>query len=59
MSKPVTRLSSNLIPILKEVFAVLTRILGNVRFYLLCALLKVMRFNLELVSLEGIYHGTY
>ena len=37
-AKPVTRLSCNLNPILKEVFAVLTKILGNVRFYLLCAL---------------------
>ena len=58
MSKPATRLSSNLNPILKEVFAVLTKILGNVRFYFLCALLSEMRFDLELVSLEGIYYGT-
>ena len=58
MSKPVTRLYSNLNPILKEVFAVLTKILGNVRLYLLYALLKEMRFDLELVLLEGIYYGT-
>ena len=58
MSKPVTRLYSNLNPILKEVFAVLTKILGNVRLYLLYALLKEMRFDLELVSPEGIYYGT-
>jgi hypothetical protein len=32
-------------PILKEVFAMLAKIFGNVRFYLLCALLKGMRFR--------------
>jgi hypothetical protein len=32
-------------PILKEVFAILAKILGNVKLYLLCTLLKEMRFQ--------------
>ncbi len=32
-------------PILKEVFAMLAKIIGNVNFYLLCTPLKGMRFR--------------
>jgi len=38
-------LSCLFIPLLKEVFAILAKIIGKERFYLLCASLKGMRFR--------------
>ena len=58
MSKPVTKLSNDIASIIKEVFTMLVKTSGNVVVYLLCTFLKGMRFDLELVSPEGIYYGT-